>query len=111
MAGIYGPERGHAFKQFLNGDARIEGGGARFLNMIHRDDLIGIIIAALERGTPGEIYNAADNEPVTQLKFFEWLATRLNRPLPPRVAADGETSRKRGVTNKRISNACWRAAN
>ena len=109
VAGIYGPERGHAFKQFLSGDARIEGDGARFLNMIHRDDLISVIIAALEHGTPDEIYNAADDEPVTQLKFFEWLATRLNRPLPPRVAADGETSRKRGVTNKRVSNAKLRA--
>ena len=109
VAGIYGPERGHAFKQFLKGEARIEGDGARFMNMIHRDDLISVIIAALEHGAPGEIYNAADDEPVTQLKFFEWLATRLNRPLPPGVAADGETSRKRGVTNKRVSNAKLRA--
>ncbi|HEX4350188.1 MAG TPA: nucleoside-diphosphate sugar epimerase, partial [Verrucomicrobiae bacterium] len=109
VAGIYGPQRGHAFKQFLGGEARIEGDGSRFLNMIHRDDLIGVILAALERGAPGEIYNVADNEPVAQLKFFEWLATRLNRPLPPKVASDGETSRKRGVTNKRVDNAKLRA--
>ena len=105
VAGIYGPGRGHAFKQFLSDEARIEGDGSRFLNMIHRDDLIGVTIAALERGVPGEIYNAADNEPVTQLKFFEWLAAELKRPLPPRVAPDDEISRKRGVTNKRVSNA------
>lgn len=105
VAGIYGPGRGHAFKQFLSGEARIEGDGSRFLNMIHRDDLIGTIIAALERGRPGEIYNAADNEPVTQLKFFEWLAMELKRPLPPQIAANEEILRKRGVTNKRVSNA------
>jgi nucleoside-diphosphate-sugar epimerase len=105
VAGIYGPARGHAFKQYLRGEARIEGEGARWLNMIHRDDVIGAIIAALERGTPGEIYNAADNEPVNQLKFFEWLAAELQKPLPPRVPADTEVWRKRGVTNKRISNA------
>jgi nucleoside-diphosphate-sugar epimerase len=105
VAGIYGPGRGHAFKQFLIGDARVEGDGSRFLNMIHRDDLTGVIIAALERGAPGEIYNAADNEPVTQLNFFEWLAAELKRPLPPKVAADEEVWRKRGVTNKRVSNA------
>ena len=46
VAGIYGPARGHSFKQFLRGEARIEGDGARWLNMIHRDDLIGCIIAA-----------------------------------------------------------------
>ena len=88
VAGIYGPERGHWFKQFLKNEARIEGDGSRFLNMIHRDDVIGCIIAALENGTPGEIYNAVDDEPVTQLKFFQWLATELKRPLPPRLPAD-----------------------
>jgi nucleoside-diphosphate-sugar epimerase len=55
VAGIYGPGRGFWFKQFLRGEARLEGDGSRWLNMIHRDDLIGVIIAALERGAPGEI--------------------------------------------------------
>jgi nucleoside-diphosphate-sugar epimerase len=105
VAGIYGPERGHAFKQFLRGEAVIENDGARFLNMIHRDDVVGCIIAALENGRPGEIYNATDCEPVSQLKFFEWLAAELKKPLPPKAAADEKTWRKRGVTNKRISNA------
>jgi nucleoside-diphosphate-sugar epimerase len=63
----------------------------------------------LERGVPGEIYNAVDHEPVSQLNFFEWLAAQLQRPLPPRVAAEVEAGRKRGVTNKRISNAKLRA--
>ena len=108
VAGIYGPGRGHAFKQFLRGEAKIEGDGARWLNMIHRDDLISIISAALERGMPGEIYNAADNAPASQLEFFTWLAAELKRPLPPRIAADTEVWRKRGVTNKRVSNAKMR---
>lgn len=105
VAGIYGPGRGHWFKQFLRGDARIEGDGSRMLNMIHRADLIGVIIAALARGLPGEIYNAVDDEPVSQLNFFEWLAAELNRPLPPEILADAEIIRKRGATNKRVSNA------
>jgi nucleoside-diphosphate-sugar epimerase len=104
VAGIYGPGRGHAFKQFLRGEAKIEDDGARWLNMIHRDDVIGSIIAALENGRPGEIYNATDNEPVSQRKFYEWLAAELNQPLPPAITAD-TAARKRGVTNKRVSNA------
>ena len=104
VAGIYGPGRGWWFKQFLAGEARIEGEGLRTLNMIHRDDVAGCIIAALERGKPGEIYNAADDEPVTQRDFFAWLAVKLNRPLPPSAPEDVEVSRKRGVTNKRITN-------
>lgn len=109
VAGIYGPGRGHWFKQFLRGEARIEGDGSRFLNMIHRDDVAGCIIAALKNGRSGEIYNAVDDEPVSQLKFFEWLAAELERPLPPKVPADAEVWRKRGVTNKHVSNAKLRA--
>lgn len=103
-AGIYGPERGYLLKQFLRGEVRIEGTGARMLNMIHRDDLIAAIIAALERGRGGEVYNVVDDEPVSQSVFFRWLANSLNRPMPPIVPEDTAAPRKRGLTNKRISN-------
>jgi len=104
VAGIYGPERGYLLKQYLRNEARIEGGGGRFLNMIHRDDLIGAIIAALERGRPGEVYNAADDEPVSQGNFFHWLAGTLGGEFPPTARENAEANRKRGVTNKRVSN-------
>jgi nucleoside-diphosphate-sugar epimerase len=103
VAGIYGPDRGYWLNQFLNGEARLDGDGARTLNMIHRDDVIGCIIAALERGRPGEIYNAVDDEPVSQFDFFSWLAATLGKPMP-RSAPENSEARKRGVTNKRISN-------
>ena len=104
VAGIYGPERGHWFKQFLQGTAHMEGDGACFLNMIHRDDVVGCIIAALKNGRAGEIYNAVDDEPVSQLHFFQWLAQVVDKPLPPSVPENPDASRKRGVTNKRVSN-------
>ena len=104
VAGIYGPERGHWFKQFLKDAAHLEGDGARFLNMIHRDDLVGCIIAALENGRAGEIYNAVDDEPVSQWHFFQWLAEAMNKPLPPSVPEKSAENRKRGATNKRVSN-------
>jgi nucleoside-diphosphate-sugar epimerase len=104
VAGIYGPERGHAFRQFLKNEARIEGDGSRCLNMIHRDDLIGCLVAALKSGRPGEIYNAVDDEPVTQTNFFQWLAEELGKAPPPAVPENTDESRNRGVTNKRVSN-------
>lgn len=104
VAGIYGPERGHWFKQFMQELAHIEGDGSRWLNMIHRDDLVGCIVAALKNGRAGEIYNAADDEPVSQLHFFQWLAEELDKPLPPSVPENPEAFRRRGVTNKRVSN-------
>lgn len=109
VAGIYGPGRGYALQQFLRGEARLEGEGARFLNMIHRDDVIGAILAALDRGQPGAVYNAVDHEPVSQAAFFGWLAAALQRPLPPRAAMGEELPRKRGVTNKRVSGAKLRS--
>jgi nucleoside-diphosphate-sugar epimerase len=103
-AGIYGPDRGHLFKQYLKNEARIPGQGQRFLNMIHRDDLVGIVIAALENGRPGEIYNAVDNEPVAQIHFFRWLSETLGKWMPPFGPEETEADRKRGLTNKKVSN-------
>lgn len=104
VAGIYGPGRGYWFKQYLKNEARIEGSGERALNMIHRDDVVGAIIAALEKGRPGEIYNTVDDEPVTQLQFFQWLSDRLGRPLPPTDPEPDATERKRAMSDKKVSN-------
>ena len=103
-SGIYGPGRGVLFHQFVRGEAALTGSGERLLNMIHRDDLAGAIIAALEQGRAGEIYNATDNEPVSQLEFFRWLSQQLGKRMPEsRSDAEGRI-RKRGSTNKRVSN-------
>ncbi|MGH7941397.1 MAG: SDR family oxidoreductase [Limisphaerales bacterium] len=104
VAGIYGPDRGHWFKQFLKNEARMDGDGSRFLNMIHQDDVTGCIIAALKRGRPGEIYNAVDDEPVRQRTFFEWLGAALGKYPPPPNPENVSEDRKRGLTNKRVSN-------
>jgi nucleoside-diphosphate-sugar epimerase len=104
VAGIYGPDRGHWFKQFLKNEATMEGDGSRFLNMIHRDDLVGGIIAALKSGRAGEIYNAVDDEPVSQMNFFQWLGGTLGKYPPPSELENSDENRKRGVTNKRVSN-------
>lgn len=102
-AGIYGPERGHLFQQFLAGEAHLTGEGDRWLNMVHRDDLAGAVLAALRSSLTGEIVNVADDQPVTELEFFQWLAGKLGRPLPPRIEPSQKV-RKRGATNKRVSN-------
>jgi nucleoside-diphosphate-sugar epimerase len=102
-SGIYGPERGHLFKQFLRGEATMRDDGSHWINMIHVDDLTAALAHLIEYGKPGEIYNATDDEPVTQREYFQWLSGRLNRAMPPTAPAD--SNRKRGLTNKRVSNA------
>jgi nucleoside-diphosphate-sugar epimerase len=104
VAGIYGPGRGFLFQQYLKGEAKIAGRGERYLNMVHLDDVVGSVIAILERGNPGAVYNVVDDEPVPQLEFFRWIAASLNRPLPPFVSDAEPAQRKRGNTNKRVSN-------
>ncbi|HZQ47196.1 MAG TPA: SDR family oxidoreductase, partial [Verrucomicrobiae bacterium] len=104
VAGIYGPGRGHLFLQYLKNEARIAGQGERMINMIHRDDLTGIIIAALKNGRPGEIYNAVDDEPVAQIHFFRWLSETLGKWMPPFATEEENAGRKRGLTNKKVQN-------
>jgi nucleoside-diphosphate-sugar epimerase len=104
VAGIYGPDRGHLLNQYLRNEARIAGKGERLLNMIHRDDLVATIIAALKSGRPGEVYNAVDDEPVAQIHFFRWLAESLGKYMPPFAPDEEAAQRKRGLTNKRVSN-------
>ncbi len=104
VAGIYGPQRGHLFLQYLRDEARIAGRGERFLNMIHRADLVSALVAALKNGRAGEIYNAVDDEPIAQIHFFRWLSEALGKGMPPFAAEVEDAQGKRGLTNKRVSN-------
>jgi nucleoside-diphosphate-sugar epimerase len=90
--------------QYLKGEAKIPGRGERFLNMIHRDDVISGILAVLKNGRAGEIYNLVDDEPVRQIHFFRWLSETLGKPMPPFVPESAEPAAKRGDTNKRVLN-------
>ncbi|MED5381067.1 MAG: NAD-dependent epimerase/dehydratase family protein, partial [Verrucomicrobiota bacterium] len=82
-SGIYGPGRGHLFRRFMSGNAVVEDDGSRYLNMVHRDDLVETIIAAMQSGGRRGLYNITDDEPVTQLDFFKWLSETTGRPMPP----------------------------
>ncbi|MFN0066103.1 MAG: NAD-dependent epimerase/dehydratase family protein, partial [Limisphaerales bacterium] len=110
VAGIHGPGRGHLLQKLRRGEARLDGDGSRWLNQVHRDDVSGAIVAAVDHGEPGRVYNVADNEPVTQRDLLAWLAAQLGLPMPG-PAAPGEASpRRRGATNKRVANRRLRTA-
>ena len=107
-AGIYGPGRAALFEKFRRGDAVLEGDGLRWINQVHRDDLVAALVHLLDHGAPGEIYNAADNEPVSLRDYYTWCGEKLGLPLPP--SGPPNPARKRGLTNKRVSNRKLRAA-
>lgn len=100
-SGIYGPDRGVLWQKFLKGEAVIEGDGLRWINQIHRDDLAAAIILLLNQEATG-IFNASDDHPTTYLEFYRWCAETTGHQMPPFGPIN--TQRKRGLTNKRVSN-------
>jgi nucleoside-diphosphate-sugar epimerase len=106
-SGIYGPGRSVLFEKFRRGEAVMEGDGLRWINQIHQRDLVAALAHLIEAGLPGQIYNVTDDTPVTQRDFYAWCAGFLRQPMPPHGPVKVE--RKRGLTNKRVSNARLKA--
>ena len=104
LAGIYGPGRSALLTKFLNGTAMIDPENDRFVNQVHRDDIASALFLLVnQQATGAQIYNVVDNQPILQSECYRWLAQRLNRPAPPTGKA--KELRKRGDSNKRVSNA------
>ncbi|HEY5992878.1 MAG TPA: NAD-dependent epimerase/dehydratase family protein [Candidatus Udaeobacter sp.] len=104
LAGIYGPGRSALLSKFLEGTAMIDPENDRFVNQVHRDDIATALFFLLGREAEGaQIYNVVDDQPILQSECHRWFAQRLNRPLPPIGKSKGP--RKRGDSNKRVSNA------
>ena len=104
LGGIYGPGRSFLLKRFLGGEAIVDPERDRFVNQIHRDDAAAALFLLVCRQSPGGgIYNVVDDRPILQSECYRWLAERLNRPAPP--FGRSASKRKRGESNKRVSNA------
>ncbi|MGE3309243.1 MAG: SDR family oxidoreductase [Limisphaerales bacterium] len=109
IAGIYGPGR-NRIESVRRGEWRGPASPARWMNMVHRDDLVEAIVAALDRGRAGRIYNVSDGAPCTEREFREWLSGRLGIPLreeeaptrPPTKDLSLSRSRTRTGSNKRV---------
>ena len=106
LAGLYGPGRCVPLEKLLRGAALLEGERGRVLNSIHQIDAVSAF-ALLADAKPGGIFNVTDNHPVTQREWFEWVCGMLAIELPP--AGSRDLNRKRGWTNKRVSNKKLRA--
>jgi nucleoside-diphosphate-sugar epimerase len=102
LAGIYGPGRSALLRKFLSGEARIEGDGGRILNQVHRDDIAAALFLLASSPNEQRIFNVTDDQPITEREAYSWLAAHLDRPLPAATTNPG--SRKRGASNKRVSN-------
>src|SRR6266487_5507720 len=108
LSGIYGPGRSALLSKFLAGTAIIDPEKNRFVNQVHRDDIASTLFLLVSgEWQERQIYNVVDDQPMLQSDCYRWLAQRLNRPLPP--IRELTEQRKRGDTNKRVSNAKLRS--
>lgn len=105
FSGLYGPGRSVLLGKYLSGTAVIEAGGNRWINQIHRDDAAAAIVsgATLDPG----IYNVSDDTPTSQQEVYSWIAGHCGGNLPP--PGEPDRPRKRGASNKRVSNAKLRS--
>jgi len=84
FAGIYGPGRLIREKTVRAGEP-LSGDPDQWLNLIHVEDGAAAVLAALERGRPGGVYNVCDDRPVRRRDFYTRMAEVLGAP-PPRFA-------------------------
>jgi nucleoside-diphosphate-sugar epimerase len=101
LAGIYGPGRSVLLRKFFDNTAIIEGDGAKWLNQVHRNDIASALFTLVTTQATG-VFNVSDDHPLAQRELYAWLAQRFQRPLPP--TGEPDLNRKRGWTNKRVSN-------
>jgi nucleoside-diphosphate-sugar epimerase len=98
FAGIYGPGRLIRSQLLLKGES-VPADPDGWLNLIHVEDGSAAVVAADERGRPGETINVADGSPVRRRDFYARLAELLGAP-PPRFVPPAAPDR----VNRRLSN-------
>ncbi|MBX3744041.1 MAG: SDR family oxidoreductase [Verrucomicrobiae bacterium] len=101
ISGIYGPGRNRV-EMLRRGAPWPSGDPQRWLNMVHRDDLVEAILLVAARGVPGSLYNVSDLTPVRAEAFEAWLAERLGPEFLPNRSAASAARSARGTANRRI---------
>lgn len=105
LGGIHGPGRSFFLTRFVEGAAVADPNDRRFINQVHRDDIVSALLLLAEQRSArkGEIFNVVGDQPIRATEAYDWLRARLKRPLPS--PAEQTARRKRGESNKCVSNA------
>ena len=108
LAGIYGPGRHYLLDQLRAGTGEIPGSGDYALNMIHLDDIVAAICAALCGVADSGIYNIADDSPATKAAVLAHLAEQMDLPQPifnPAIVSARLARRGGRMPHRYVSNA------
>jgi nucleoside-diphosphate-sugar epimerase len=103
LGGIHGPHRSFFLSRFLEGTVTVDQND-RLINQVHRDDIVSAVLLLAGRRVEcrGEIFNVVSDRPIKTSDAYEWLSSRLKKPLSP---AGGDARQgKRGESNKQVSN-------
>jgi nucleoside-diphosphate-sugar epimerase len=118
LAGIHGPNRSFFLTRFLEGGA-IGGPSDRFVNQVHRDDIVEalLLLAERRRECRGQVFNVSGDRPIRVIAAYQWLSSRLRseKTFPSSTGERGSLAEgpartgKRGESNKQVSNRKLRA--
>jgi len=85
VPGIYATDR-LPIERIRTGTPALVRADDPYTNHIHADDLARVVIAALARGRPGRIYNAADDSWLRLGDYLDLVAKSFDLPPPPRIS-------------------------
>lgn len=105
VTGIYGPGRS-AVKRY----ARIEdlpACGESWVNLVHREDLVGAITHLLKLPPARRVLNCSDGPPARAIDIARWLAKQRGTPLPAHIKFTRPDARPR--SNQRVDSCALRA--
>lgn len=107
LAGIYGPGRG-PFEKVRNGTARRIVKPGQVFSRIHAEDAARVLLASIDRPSPGTAYNLCDDDPAPPQDVLAHAAELLGLPPPPEGAFEKARmtpmARSFYDDNKRVSN-------
>jgi nucleoside-diphosphate-sugar epimerase len=97
LAGLVGDEREPG--RFLAGKVDLDNGNAP-VNLVHRDDCIGVVEAVLRQAAWGQVFNVCADEHPSREAFYTARARKAGLP-PPRFSPQAEGPWKI-VSNKKV---------
>lgn len=97
---IYSPDSGLHLR-LRSGAHKIPGDGTNFMSRIHVQDLVTIILAALDSDVANETFVVGDLAPAPHLEVVNWLCEQLDLPRPEHIPIEEAPATMRG--NRRVN--------
>ena len=113
LAGIYGEGRHFLLNQIRQAKGEIPGSGEYALNMIHLEDIISAICAALCGEAASDVYNITDDAPTIKAEVMAYLAEAMELPKPvfnPKKVSERLKRRGGRMPHRYVSNKKARVA-